>query len=368
MASTPVRLLRHPLLHFIVVGGALALVASRLGTDTAPEPIVIGPTELETIRVDWLARHGDAPSAAEWRAAVREAVDEEVLVREALALDFHRSDPLVRRRLLRDLAFLGDEEGDEDERVERALALGLARSDLVVRRRLVQRMEAVLSAAAREEPVSPEAVATRYAEEVEAGLHLRPARWRLTQLFLGDADERTVARSLARARALGLEGAVALSRPLLVPARLGPASAAALTRRLGAGFGEAVASLPVGRWSGPVASSYGLHLVFVEERLPAAPRPLEEVAGSIERAIREQRAARARREALAALRGRTAVRVAEGGAAGSHRVSRHPRRARRAPGRSIPGLRRARPRRARDRPDTPWPLRGDRRAGRRCDR
>jgi len=50
---------------------------------------------------------------------------------------------------------------------------------------------------------------------------------------------------------------------------------------LGAGFAQALASAPVGRWSGPIASAYGWHLVRVLERRPAREARLEEVRPAV---------------------------------------------------------------------------------------
>ena len=41
-----------------------------------------------------------------------------------------------------------------------------------------------------------------------------------------------------------------------------------LSARFGAALGEAVRELPLGQWSGPVESSYGLHLVWPHESHP----------------------------------------------------------------------------------------------------
>ena len=45
----------------------------------------------------------------------------------------------------------------------------------------------------------------------------------------------------------------------------------------GSGFTQAVAALPPGRWAGPITSTYGAHLVRVDERQQQEPLPFEEV-------------------------------------------------------------------------------------------
>jgi len=313
------RTLRHPLVLFLVGGAALAALASGLAPPPPAPPISLSADDLVALRREWLTLHGSEPDASAWDALVREAIDDELLFREARALDFARSDPVVRQRLLRDLEFLDDGSGrrdrspsGEDQRVERALALGLDQGDLVVRRRLVQRMRAVLSAPAREAPVTPEEIARRYARDRAAGLERLPARFRITQIFLGPASAALADPEAVRARAedLGPERADALGAPLLVERHLGPASAAEIARRLGGKFASALEDLPVGDWSGPVVSSYGLHLVFVHERIPGRERSLEEAAPEIERSLRDERGERAVREALERLRARSEIHVA----------------------------------------------------------
>jgi parvulin-like peptidyl-prolyl isomerase len=56
----------------------------------------------------------------------------------------------------------------------------------------------------------------------------------------------------------------------------------ALTNLFGASFARAVLALPAGRWSGPIESAYGLHLVKVTEALPASALPFDEVRQSLE--------------------------------------------------------------------------------------
>jgi parvulin-like peptidyl-prolyl isomerase len=61
----------------------------------------------------------------------------------------------------------------------------------------------------------------------------------------------------------------------------------------GAEFTAALATQPVGSWSGPIRSPYGLHLVFVHAATTARPPALEDVRAQVERRfVAEQRAER----------------------------------------------------------------------------
>ena len=54
---------------------------------------------------------------------------------------------------------------------------------------------------------------------------------------------------------------------LMLPGVLRDASEDELSRTFGQTFRDAVVSLPVGQWEGPVESGFGLHLVKITERV-----------------------------------------------------------------------------------------------------
>ena len=74
-------------------------------------------------------------------------------------------------------------------------------------------------------------------------------------------------------------------------------------RLFGGAFAARVAKLPVGPWSGPIESGYGLHLVPVRERTPARLPDLAEVRDAVANewsAVRRREANRAFYEGLRA--------------------------------------------------------------------
>ncbi len=266
--------LRRPLLHFLLIGAALQALDARLGRESPPPALS----------------------------------DEELLYREARALGLQRSDPLVRRRLVRDMRFAGAEPRASDQALfAEALALGLDERDLVVRRRLVQRLVLDLSAQARRREPSEAELADTLARHADR--FASPARLQLSQLFLsrqrrGEAlaeDARALLAELVAARA-GPELAAGRGDPLPLPVELGWCS----QRELAAGFGEdfarAAFDVEPGAWRGPLRSSYGLHLVFVRAREPSRLPPLAAVRAAVREALWEERAAALLEEKLGWLR------------------------------------------------------------------
>jgi len=232
--------------------------------------------------------------------------DEELLVREARRLGLDRGDPVVIGRLVRSVRFALDDPRPADALYGEALAVGLDRSDFVVRRRLAERMQARLRAAGEAEPLAEQELRSYYQRQLATWT--RPATFEIAHVFFsrarrGAAAESDARAELARLRAarVGADPGSARGAPFLLGEALPPRSREALAREFGAAFADAVASLEPGAWSGPIPSSYGVHLVWLRARAPAAPEPFEAVRGRVEEALRGERGDAALRAGIAAL-------------------------------------------------------------------
>jgi hypothetical protein len=196
------------------------------------------------------------------------------------------------------------------------LALELDRSDLVVRRRLVSRMRLELAREARlEEPSNAELQALLDASPQRFRV---PARVRLTQLFLSrdrrdatlEADASSLLREL-RAAGTAPPDALARSDPSLLPRHLPLSSEAQLSARFGPEFARRAHALEPGGWQGPVASSYGLHLVWVHETQATRMPSLDEVRNVLRASWRAERERASVRAALSELRSNVDLQVEE---------------------------------------------------------
>jgi len=321
------RLLAAPALHFLVLG-ALCFAAGRwllpreAGEARERAPIELGAARIGALRAGWVARTGLAPDVTALGALVEAEIDEEILLAEARARGFAAADPVVRARLARNLGFIaGEDERDaragEAGRVDAALALGLAPGDLVVRRRLIERMRAEL-VARNTTPPSDAEIAARFARDPER--FARPARVRLSHVFLardrhGAKLTQDAARLFERIETEGLDAAGAIARgdAFLAGHAFPPRTQRDLARVFGDAFAREVFALEPGRFSAPIASSYGLHLVLVHERVPSTAATLAEARAELSSELAREHEARALRFALAALRARYEIRVAGAG-------------------------------------------------------
>lgn len=249
-------ILRSPLLHFFVLGGLVfALYAVMTPPEArAPRDDVLRLTEadMNCMADGFLASWGRAPTAEESRALVRDWAIEEALVRDALALGLDKGDAMIRNRLRTKMEFLTE------------------------------------APAAAMQP-QEDALQAFYSEN--ADLYARPARLSFAQILLAkDATAEEVTALLGELQ----QGADAanLGQATMLPPRIDAMPAPAIERVFGDGFADAVAALPNGRWSGPVESGFGSHLVRLDALEDAQLPPLDSLRDKV---LADWRAAEARK-------------------------------------------------------------------------
>ena len=281
--------MRRPLLRFALLGALLFAADFGWGARRAP---VEAP----------------APGTAGARA---ELPDDELLFREALARGWHRSDAIVQRRLARNMRFALESRGaaqrGDAALVREAIALGMHRSDRVVRRRLVQKLRLQIHAGARAQEPSEAELAAYLARH--AARWTEPARRSLTQLYFRTRRDAEAARpalpALSGSPAPEAEaGALPVGDALPLPRHLAGRSRAELERLFGPDFASAAFRAPDAVWSGPIASSYGYHLVWIHQRRAAVLSELSVVRPEVREALLYERGEAALRRELATLRAR----------------------------------------------------------------
>ena len=255
------RLLRDPLVHFLLLGvAAFAIYEAVGGPGAAEREIVIGPAELNRFVAGWRAQWNRDPTREELDGLIDAFALEEALYREALALGLDRDDTIVRRRLAQKMEFLAADSAPAPPPTDADLARFLGEN--------ADRFRVPETFTFRQVYFSPDRRGEAVAADAQAGL---------AQLRAG-SEPRTVGDRLL----LG-ERHAALGRDRV-------------DRAFGAGFADGLASLETGAWGGPIESGYGLHAVRVEARTPARLPALDEVREVV---VREWTAAQ-REERLAA--------------------------------------------------------------------
>jgi hypothetical protein len=299
--------LRHPALHFAALGAALFLLDRRApAPPQARAPIVVN---VAALRSEFNTRTGLVPTSADEAALVDDAIEQEVLYREALARGLDRADRSIRHRLVEKAHFVSPApETDEDALYQEALALGLERDDAIVRRMLIEKMRLFIAAplAAREpDDAELEAYLASHPER-----YREPARVTLEHVHVSaqrrGPDAEREAKALLEALRNGREEQ---GDPFPLAARVGPTSERQLGRYLGTDAARAVMAQAPGEWAGPIASPYGYHLVRITTVEPSATLPVAAVRGRLIEDVRAAERAERWREVVATLRASYEIKV-----------------------------------------------------------
>ena len=95
------RLLKEPLLHFLILGGLVFGVDARITALHGDSTIIkVGKAEQMTLMALFRAGRGREPSPDEMNGLIARWVDGEILYREGLSLGLDRGDPGIRERVI----------------------------------------------------------------------------------------------------------------------------------------------------------------------------------------------------------------------------------------------------------------------------
>jgi hypothetical protein len=247
------QLLREPLVHFLLLGavlfGVFAWVGDR-GHERAGH-IVITPGRLEHLTVSFTRTWQRPPTAPELAGLIEDYIREEVLYREAVAMELDRDDTIVRRRLRQKLEFLTEETAET-----------VPPSDAELQTFLQQHPDAF---------------------RIEPRLTFQHVY--LSRDRRGDAADATARQLLVQLTTdAAATDPTALGDPFLLPLEFALSSSSEIARLFGDVFAVQLQHLEPGYWAGPIASAYGLHLVCVRERVDGRMPALAEVREAVQRA------------------------------------------------------------------------------------
>lgn len=265
-----IRLLREPLLHFLILGAALfGLNAVFVGAETeAPQKIVVSAAQIANLEQTFARTWQRQPAPEELKGLVEDYVRDEVYYREGKALE-------------------------------------LDRDDIVIRRRIRQKMEFFAEDIAAAEPTDSELNAYLAAHPEQFQMEQRVS---YRQVFLSskrgetlEADVQEIAAALSHADGTG---AASLGDGFLLGSEFNAVRRSEVVNDFGESFAEKLFSADKSSWQGPFASSFGLHFVFVSERSEGSLPRLDAVRETVKREWANARRIQKLDEFYSALRGR----------------------------------------------------------------
>ena len=250
--------LREPLVHFLILGTLLFVVYRWTGASTTAgsNQIVVTRGQVEDMAVGFARSWQRPASEAELKGLIDEHVREELAVREALAMGLDRDDTIIRRRLRQKLEFLTE--------------------------------DSVASSAPSDAEL--QAFMTQHPEPFRTQPQVAFREVYLNAEHRGASAQADAEKLLTRLRAAGPNTDTDhLGDPTMLPVDQPLAPLRDVAASFGDDFAQQVASLEPGQWSGPIESSFGLHLVLVEKRVEPYLPKLADVRPMVEREYLNQR-------------------------------------------------------------------------------
>jgi hypothetical protein len=256
------RLLREPLVHFLLLGAVLfgidrATQSGHAATGSSKE-IRLSVDEIAQLTLLYQSQWRRPPTPQELAGMVETKVQQEVLYREALAMGLDKDDEIVKRRMAQKMQFLAED-----------------------------------VAAARE----PTPAELKSWFEKNSAKFAQPSRLSFRHLYFAPDRRGARARTEAEQALAKLAGqpvdakiAGSLADPFMFQEYYRDRAPEFLGKEFGPQFALAVAKLPTGSWQGPIESGFGWHLVFVDTAIPGRVPALEEVEPEVRTAwLNEQK-------------------------------------------------------------------------------
>jgi len=265
------RLLQEPLLHFLLIGVALFVAHGVIAPSSRADTIVVSEKIVDELAREHEVRWTRKPSDQELAGLVDAYVRDEILYREGLALGLDRDDALIKRRVRQKFEVISEEQG------------------------------------ARNPPSDADfnAYITQNAKRFS-----RPATVSFEQIFLANTGTPAdVERAVGATRVAVARGVdpTKLGQASMLPGRVENTGQDLVARDFGAGFARQVETAPLGQWSGPIASSFGTHLVRVTARTAATLPELDAIRPIVAREWENERRATSRNDNYQKLRERYTV-------------------------------------------------------------
>ena len=114
------RMVREPLLHFLLLGAALFVVFAFLRDNGAPsrDQIVVSAGKIEHLATLFARTWQRSATREELEGLVNDFIREEAAYREGLALGLARDDTIIRRRIRQKLDFIAEDLASQVEPTE----------------------------------------------------------------------------------------------------------------------------------------------------------------------------------------------------------------------------------------------------------
>ncbi len=262
------KFIKEPLFHFILIGAGIFFFYFLLNKDKSGDEIVIDNSVLYEITEKYQMQWNRKPTTEELASLVQVYIDQEVLYREALAMNLDHNDEVIKRRMAQKMEFISDE--------------------------LVATVE----------PDQSDLLA--YYEKNKS-IYKKPAVYTLTQIYFSNDLHQSawdVASHALQQADPRLEG-----DRISLPKKYDKVGADKLALDFGSSFAAALDTIPVGEWSDPVRSGLGVHLVYIELKELEGFFPFDQVKEKVKNDFNYEEGLKFRSKLIKSLLGKYKIEV-----------------------------------------------------------
>ena len=208
---------------FILIGLFLFTIDYRFSYDDDLNRIIIPDDEIIGLLDTWRDQVGRDPSDEEIVKIINNLVNEEILYREALKLELDKNDRIIKRRLAQKIEFLKQDNNQPSS------------ADL-----------------------------EKFYDENKSNYVIEDL-FTFSHHFFSDQDNSDI---VAKESLVKLQKGDAVdSDPFILGNNLNLMSKNDLEKNFGNSFYESLTLMDENQWSGPIASDYGLHIVFIKKKV-----------------------------------------------------------------------------------------------------
>ena len=241
-------LLREPLVHFILAALAIFFGWNALSgaSANAQRTIHVTNADLERLASVYAAESGALPSGEDMVAMVNDYVRDEALAREARRLKLDEGDTIVTRRLAQKMTFMVADLAEEK---------------------------------------TPDEATLREWYETHADRFTDPQTMTFSHVFFSEDVRGATAEADAEAALSALNAGAdwqKMGDPFMLQRTYGDLPVREAVRLFGPDFAKALAGTPPSdKWTGPVRSALGIHLLQVSANTPPHLKPFGDVRGAV---------------------------------------------------------------------------------------
>ncbi len=234
------KIFRDPLMHFLLIGGCIFLVYNLANKNQGEKDIIIDDYIVAELATKWSMQWKREPDLDELKSLIVLYINQEVLYREALAMNLDHNDEIIKRRLAKKMEFISDEFAET-----------------------LQPSEAMLH--------------EYYQRNIQR--YVKPSKISFKQIYVSHERRKS---AIDDAKIL-LSGDLTemVGDKISLPREYTNTDGFKVSLDFGSKFAAALDTLSIGKWTGPVMSGFGVHLVFIDSRKPAGFFDLSEVSEKV---------------------------------------------------------------------------------------